>query len=84
MTYPLAGWLGVSLPLATLAALFGASTLVALLTAAWVWPAGSAAALQHDHPELPLNHPHLAEHVRRHSHTIIIDDLHPRWPARIK
>lgn len=81
-TYPLAGWLGASLPLATLAAMFTLATLAATVTAARRWPAGSADALAHDHPELPANHPHLAEHAGRHSHAIVIDDLHTRWPAR--
>ncbi len=82
ITYPLAGWLGASLPLATLAGLFAVATLAATVTASPLWPAGSAEALAHDHPELPTNHPHLAEHAGRHSHAIVIDDLHARWPAR--
>lgn len=82
VTYPLAGWLGASLPLATLAGLFAVATLAATVTASRLWPAGSAEALDHDHPELPAGHPHLAEHAGRHSHVIVIDDLHTRWPAR--
>ncbi|HEV7257272.1 MAG TPA: MFS transporter [Bosea sp. (in: a-proteobacteria)] len=82
VTYPLAGWLGATLPLATLAALFGAATLLAVVGAARLWPAGSTEAVLHDHPELPHNHPHLAEHAGRHSHAIVIDDLHPSWPSR--
>lgn len=70
-------WLGATLPLATLAPLFGAATLLAVVVAAKLWPASSADALPHDHPELPPNHPHLAKHTRRHSHVIVIDDLRP-------
>ena len=81
ITYPLAGWLGASMSLAGLAALFGAATLLAVILAALVWPAGDASVIEHDHPELPSDHPHLAEHGGRHNHDIVIDDLHPNWPA---
>ncbi|MBD3849551.1 MFS transporter [Rhodopseudomonas palustris] len=81
ITYPLAGWLGASLPLATLAGLFCLATLAATAAAVWLWPAGTADAAEHKHPELPRDHPHLVEHGRHHSHTIVIDDLHRRWPA---
>jgi MFS family permease len=82
ITYPLAGWLGASMPLAGLAALFGGATLLAVILAFVVWPAGDASVVEHDHPELPSGHPHLAEHGERHNHEIVIDDLHPNWPAR--
>lgn len=81
VTYPLAGWLGVALPLATLAALFALATLAATVLAWRLWPSGTAEALKHDHPELPADHPHLREHGARHVHPIVIDDLHVRWPA---
>jgi MFS family permease len=82
VTYPLAGWLGASLPLAALAGLFGLATLAAVILAAWLWPAGTAEELEHDHPDLPPDHPHLRQHGARHAHAVVIDDLHPRWPAR--
>lgn len=42
--------------------------------------------VEHDHPDLPVNHPHLAEHAKpdttsEHSHAYRIDDLHRRWPG---
>ncbi|MBN9448880.1 MAG: MFS transporter [Bosea sp.] len=83
ITYPLAGWLGASMPLAGLAALFGVATLAAVGLAAQVWPSESSDALAHDHPELADDHPHLAEHGGRHAHDVVIDDLHPNWPERI-
>lgn len=82
ITYPLAGWLGASMPLAALAALFGTATLAAVVLAARVWPPESSEAHAHDHPELADDHPHLAEHGERHAHDVVIDDLHPNWPAR--
>jgi predicted MFS family arabinose efflux permease len=82
VTYPLAGWLGASLPLATLAGLFALATIVATIAAAMLWPAGTAGVLQHDHPDLPADHPHLMEVGAHHAHAVVIDDLHSRWPAR--
>lgn len=83
VTYPLAGWLGAILPLATLAGLFAAATLAAAVLASQLWPAGIADALEHGHPDLPPDHPHLKEHGLRHAHTVVIDDLHRRWPAAV-
>lgn len=81
VTYPLAGWLGAALPLGTLAALFALATLAATALAWRLWPSGTAAALNHNHPELPVDHPHFREHGARHAHPIVIDDLHVRWPV---
>jgi hypothetical protein len=58
-------------------AAIGAAGLVAVLR---LWPAHDQAVLPHDHPELPPDHPHLAEHGPHHAHTLVIDDLHRRWP----
>lgn len=82
VAYLLAGWLGAELPLATLSALFGLGALAAALVAAWVWPADSEGPLPHAHPELPPGHPHLLARTPAHAHAVVIDDLHPRWPAR--
>jgi H+ antiporter protein len=82
VTYPLAGWLGATLPLASLAGLFALATLASALVAARLWPVDTVSAIQHAHPELPPDHPHLAEHGHKHAHAIVIDDLHTHWPAR--
>jgi MFS family permease len=86
VTYPLAGWLGASLSLPTLFGLFAGLTLVAVLVAASAWPAHDPEVLPHGHADLPEGHPHLAAHagapMGRHRHAYLIDDLHPRWPAR--
>jgi MFS family permease len=81
VTYTLAGWLGAALPLGMLAAVFALATLAATALAWRLWPSGTAAALKHDHPELPVDHPHFREHGARHAHPIVIDDLHIRWPV---
>lgn len=80
VTYPLAGWIGAGVGLSVAAfvlAAIGAAGLVAVLR---LWPAHDQAVLPHDHPELPPDHPHLAEHGPHHAHTLVIDDLHRRWP----
>ena len=81
VTYPLAGWLGsaFSLPVASLGlAGIGAVAMVAVIR---LWPADDPEVLEHDHPELPAGHPHLAGHSP-HRHLLVIDELHRRWPAR--
>lgn len=86
LTYPLSGWLGASLPLPALFAVFAVLTLAAVLVAAAVWPARDPEVVPHSHADLPVGHPHLAAHAgasgARHAHAYLIDDLHPRWPAR--
>lgn len=80
VTYPLAGWIGAGAGLsvaALLLAVVGAAGVVAVLR---LWPAQDQAVLPHDHPDLPLDHPHLAEHGPHHAHSVVIDDLHRRWP----
>jgi len=67
ITYPLAGWLGAALPLATLAGLFGLEAAAATIAAAWLWPAATAEALEHSHADLPVDHPHLKGHGARHA-----------------
>jgi predicted MFS family arabinose efflux permease len=82
LTYPLSGWLGreAGIP-ATLGSL-GLVTLVGFLLAARLWPADDPDEIEHAHPELASDHPHLREHHgRRHVHAFTIDDLHRRWPS---
>jgi len=83
VTYPLAGWIGANAGLSAAAitlAVIGAASLAAVLR---LWPASDQTILPHDHPELPLDHPHLAEHGKQHAHSIVIDDLHRRWPKAV-
>ncbi len=79
VAYPLSGWLltyyGVMNALMSLAALTGSATLVAL----YFWPSGDPINVEHTHDNLSLDHPHLKGH-QRHTHALIVDDYHPRWP----
>lgn len=84
IAYPLVGWAGARIGLPAASLVMAAMALVGLAVAALVWPAREPGVVAHAHPDLPADHPHLVE--RRggptHAHEIVIDDLHPRWPAR--
>ena len=80
VTYPLAGWIGAEAGLSASAltlAVIGSLGLAAVLR---LWPARDPAVVQHDHPDLPVDHPHLREHGEAHSHPFVIDGLHWHWP----
>ena len=81
VTYPLAGWVGAEAGLgqaALVLAGIGALGIVAVLR---LWPARDVADLDHDHPDLPPDHPHLAAHAAAHRHAFVIDELHRHWPT---
>ena len=83
LTYPLAGllmtWLGAEGALIGLAALaaFGVAA------SALLWTSQTDTPTPHVHDDLPLTHAHLGAHGggRRHTHPVVIDALHPRWPV---
>lgn len=80
ITYPLAGWLitasGPAITLWTLAGLAVAGLLVAGL----FWPKTDIEELEHDHDDLPSDHPHI-QGARSHRHRYVIDDYHRHWPT---
>jgi H+ antiporter protein len=82
VTYPLSGWLmtqfGTVAALIVLAALASAGAAAALR----LWPKDDPEVLEHTHDNLPLDHPHLNGH-RRHAHTFVVDDNHPRWALHL-
>jgi MFS family permease len=80
VTYPLAGWIGAGAGLTTAALVLAGVGALGLMAVLRIWPAQDASDLVHDHPDLPPDHPHLAEHGAQHSHSFVIDDLHRRWP----
>jgi len=83
LTYPLAGWLSANFGMSqTFASLAFVATL-ALIACASLWrPEHEQPAVVHEHPDLPVGHPHLARHkAGMHGHAYVIDDLHRRWPA---
>ncbi len=80
VTYPLAGWLGAAFGLPSAAFGLGALGAVAMVAVLWLWPAQDPETLEHDHPDLPADHPHMLAHANYHSHAFMIDDLHQQWP----
>lgn len=82
LTYPLAGWLGETAGLSFTALVLAAVTLVGVGGALLMWPAKDPEVIEHDHPDLAADDPHLAGASRkRHTHVFVIDDVHTRWPT---
>ena len=86
VTYPLAGWLGATIGLSAAALCLALLATSGLAAAMVLWPSDDNAEIEHDHDDLPVDHPHLAEGARRgghsHAHAVVIDRLHPEWPSR--
>lgn len=82
VTYPLAGWIGAGAGLSAAALVLAALGALGLGAVLRLWPARDLAMLPHAHPDLPPDHPHLANHAGPHAHPVVIDALHPRWPER--
>ncbi|MFJ9847482.1 MFS transporter [Kitasatospora sp. NPDC101155] len=85
LTYPLAGWLAAGAGLPVTAVILGAIALVTAVAATLTWPAHDPDHLDHDHADLPADHPHLADAItsasaRQHSHHYVIDQHHRTWP----
>ncbi len=80
ITYPVAGWVGASAGLATSAACLAILSFSGAVLAPRLWPADTAAPVEHNHDDLPSDHPHLRDGHGNHSHPIIIDNVHPVWP----
>lgn len=81
VTYPLAGRLGAGVGLDATFLVMAGLAAAGVLLAAQLWPAAEPGVLPHSHPDLPAGHPHLREHgAEHHSHEVVIDDLHHRWP----
>ena len=82
--YPLAGWLGSILGLATTAVILAVLAAIGTVTAFLVWPADDMEIVEHTHADLPPDHPHLQSGEpragHRHAHPYVIDDLHMMWP----
>lgn len=84
ITYPLAGWLGVTVGLTASFVILACIAAAAVVTAILVWPASDPDAIDHHHRGLPDNDPHWEQGSdrsgHRHSHAFVIDELHPEWP----
>jgi H+ antiporter protein len=84
LTYPLAGWLGATLGLSAAFLVMAGLAALGILAALLLWPAKEFENLEHTHPDLAPDHPHLRGHeTAAHRHPVVIDDLHRVWPAQI-
>ena len=82
LTYPLAGWIGEAFGVAAALLLLGALAALGVWIALQVWPGADPEEIEHLHPDLPDDHPHLVAHGRRrHRHVFVIDDEHEAWPT---
>lgn len=87
ITYPLAGWFGHAFGMGVTMLILGSIALVGTATALLVWPAGDPDVVEHVHDDLPADHPHLRDAIRkgrawRHRHVFVIDDEHRAWPTQ--
>jgi MFS family permease len=84
--YPLAGWLGTRFGMPASFLVLGAAATLAAWVASRVWPAHDPDVIEHEHPDLPVGHPHTqgtsdVGHPLRHAHAFVVDDQHPHWPS---
>lgn len=83
IAYPLAGWLGANSSMSVTMVVLAGLAVLGWAVAGKSWPADDHSILDHAHPDLPANHPHLAKaHGKRHAHAFVIDSLHHTWPDR--
>lgn len=86
ITYPLAGWLGVTVGLPATFALLGCIAGASVVAGLWVWPAFDPDVVEHHHEDIEGDHPHWENGLHRtgarHSHAFVIDSLHPEWPRQ--
>ena len=81
IAYPLAGQVGAKANQQTAFFVLAALALSGVIAALWLWPAQDPVTIEHDHPDLPDDHPHRLEHNRvGQLHDYMIDDLHQNWP----
>jgi MFS family permease len=88
VAYPLAGWLGAAAGMPAAAAALCAMAVAGLGAAMALWPARDPDVVEHEHADLPPEHPHLADAVPagagrfRHAHAYVVDREHGSWPRR--
>lgn len=81
--YPLAGWVGSAAGMTAASAILACLAFGGALAGAMLSPSGDEEEIEHAHPDLPADHPHLRDTRRSdgtHVHAYVIDELHPTWP----
>lgn len=91
IAYPLAGYLGLFLPIETVFLVLAAGTLVMTGFANLMWPRNDEEVRQHIHTGMASNHPHAVSITGsqvvdsregqgiQHAHRFQIDDFHRNW-----
>lgn len=82
IAYPLVGQLGAQISMAAAFAAMAGLAAFGTLAALILWPTRDLDVVDHDHADLPADHPHRRESHGPRGHDYVIDDLHPRWPRR--
>lgn len=82
--YPLAGRFGAAFGLQSTFLIMSLLGFLGVVLALRLWPASDPSDIEHGHPDLPPDHPHLLEHALQgeHRHRLIMDDLHRSWPHK--
>jgi len=82
ITYPLVGW--VSTNFGTLATFIPMACIavIAFIAALLLWSTQDDVVIEHQHENLPEDHPHLHEHQLdgKHAHEFMLDQHHQHWP----
>lgn len=81
--YPIAGQFGAAYGMQYAFLSLGALAALGLVAGLFLWPRYDPDVIEHDHPDLPIDHPHMAQHrAEAHAHVFHIDDLHASWPRK--
>ena len=85
MTYPIAGWMGAQAGVSITFLALAAVAMIAAVLALTVWPRHDTQEIEHFHPDLAGDDPHLVgaapeQGGYRHRHTFVIDSHHSEWP----
>jgi MFS family permease len=82
LTYPLAGILGAKLGMSVVLLALSGIALTGLFLAWHFWPRNDPDEVEHSHDDLAPDHEHLnGQGNRVHTHRLLIDELHERWPG---
>ena len=87
VTYPLTGWVGTAAGFTAAWAVLGGIAVLAGLAARSAWPATATSVIRHAHDDT-AEHEHLDRAERHdagwvHTHHVVIDTNHTRWPATV-
>jgi MFS family permease len=68
ITYPLAGWAGITFGVANTFLIFAGLSLLGALMGAWLWRRESDTEIEHSHKAMDHEHPHFHDEHHQHNH----------------